>query len=111
MTSPLRSPPWSEFPHCEKDGLAFTYVGLNRKTVHSVSIAHMHSNQLPSSSARAFIFTLIFAWLLVGASEMYRNTHNNPDDQDTETTLKNKVSWLTLFSLVTVEVNSLVPLF
>lgn len=112
-TSLLRSPPWSEFPHCEKSELAFTYVCLNRKTVHSVSIAHMHSNQQPSSSARVFIFMLIFTWLLMGAFEMYKNMHSNPDVQDSETsqtTLKT-VSWLNLFSLDTVEVNSLVPLF
>ena len=112
-TSLLRSPPWSEFPHCEKSELAFTYVCLNRKTVHSVSIAHMHSNQRPSSSARVFIFMLIFTWLLIGAFEMYKNMHSNPDVQDSETsqtTLKT-MSWLNLFSLDTVEVNSLVPLF
>ena len=113
VTSLLRSPPWSEFPHCEKGELAFTYVCLNRKTVHSISIAHMHSNQQHSSSARVFIFMLIFAWLLMGAFEMYKNMHRNPDVQDSETsqtTLKT-VSWLNLFSLDTVEVNSVVPLF
>ena len=44
---------------------------------------------------------------------MYRNMHSNPDVWDSETsktTLKT-VSWLNLFSLDTVEVNSVVPLF
>lgn len=48
----------------------------------------------------------------VGASEMYKIMHSNPDVQDTEpleTTPKK--SWLNLFFPVTVTVNSLVPLF
>lgn len=105
--------PGSEFPHCEKGGLVFTSVCLNRKIVYSASVAYMHSNQLPSSSARALIFMLIFRVAAVRAFVTYKTTHSNSDIQNTEpseTKPKRKVSWLNVF-LAALEVNPLVPLF
>lgn len=53
-----------------------------------------------------------FCLAAVGAFEMYKNMHSNPDIQDTEpskTTLK--ITWLRPFSLLIVEVNTPMPLF
>lgn len=60
----LAGAPLREFYHCDnEDELAFPYVSFERKIVLIARVAHLHTNNLPALKAKAYICTLVLAWL------------------------------------------------